>query len=201
MQEKHSTPNHPHIWDKKSEQGNRGYIGYRFPLSLSTIWRNHLPLTSKWRGTFQYFQFFFNVENSIKREMKWLRKNFFLHQFCIFFNVANSIKREENMKYWKQILKMLCFSIFKKIIKNSNNIPSISKTTQHIPMTWCTYLQSFEKILWHQCVFELQCENWTWWTDRRTDRQTDGGGVAISPVPRPTARREIKTDVPYKLAN
>ena len=29
---------------KKSEQGNRGYIGYRFPLSLSTIWRNHLPL-------------------------------------------------------------------------------------------------------------------------------------------------------------
>ena len=34
------------------------YIGYRFPLSLSTIWGNHLPhLTSKWRGTFQYFQF------------------------------------------------------------------------------------------------------------------------------------------------
>ena len=25
------------------------------------------------------------------------------------------------------------------------------------PMTWCTYLQSFEKI--NQCVFELQCEN------------------------------------------
>ena len=54
------------------------YIGYRFPMSLSTIWGNHLPanivfkfptcistiwrnhlphLTSKWRGTFQYFQF------------------------------------------------------------------------------------------------------------------------------------------------
>ena len=53
------------------------YIGYRFPVSLSTIWGNHLPvnfmlkfptcistiwrnhlphLTSKWRGTFQYFQ-------------------------------------------------------------------------------------------------------------------------------------------------
>ena len=53
------------------------YIGYRFPLSLSTIWGNHLPvnfmlkfptcistiwrnhlphLTNKWRGTFQYFQ-------------------------------------------------------------------------------------------------------------------------------------------------
>ena len=28
---------------KKSEQGNRGYIGHRFQLSLSTIWRNHLP--------------------------------------------------------------------------------------------------------------------------------------------------------------
>ena len=91
-------PNHPHIWDTKSEQGNSvardlprtgsetnttifviyRYIGYRFPLSLSTIWGNHLPvnfmfkfptwistiwrnhlphLTSKWRGTFQYFQF------------------------------------------------------------------------------------------------------------------------------------------------
>ena len=53
------------------------YIGYRFPLSISTIWGNHVPvnfmlkfptcistiwrnhlphLTSKWRGTFQYFQ-------------------------------------------------------------------------------------------------------------------------------------------------
>ena len=26
-------------------------------------------------------------------------------------------------------------------------------------MTWCTYLQSFEKI--QQCVFELQCENFS----------------------------------------
>ena len=52
------------------------YIGYRFPLSLSTIWGNDIRvnfmlkfptcistiwkttsyLTSKWRGTFQYFQ-------------------------------------------------------------------------------------------------------------------------------------------------
>ena len=74
-----------------------------------------------------------------------------------FFNVGNSIKREENMKFWrKKILKILFFSIF-KFIKNSNNIPSISKTIQHTPMTWCTYLQSFEKI--QRCVFELQCEN------------------------------------------
>ena len=29
----------------------------KFPTCISTIWRNHLPhLTSKWRGTFQYFQ-------------------------------------------------------------------------------------------------------------------------------------------------
>ena len=38
-------PHHPppHPWDQKSEQGNGGYSGYRFPLSLSTIWGNHLP--------------------------------------------------------------------------------------------------------------------------------------------------------------
>ena len=101
---------------------------------------------------------FLNVENSIKRE---IRKNcfppppdFFLYtNFLVFFNVGNSMNREENMKYWKQFF----FSIFKKFIKNSNNIPSISKTTHHTPMTWCTHVQSFEKI--HQCVFELQCEN------------------------------------------
>ena len=29
----------------------------KFPTCISTIWRNHPPhLTSKWRGTFQYFQ-------------------------------------------------------------------------------------------------------------------------------------------------
>ena len=36
--------------------------------------------------------FFFNVENSIKRE---IRKNC----FSSFFYVGNSMKREENMKY------------------------------------------------------------------------------------------------------
>ena len=115
-------------------------------------------------------QFFFNVGNSMKSEenIKYWKKrilNFFFqylqkntpHPGIIFvytnffFNVGNSMKREENMKYW------FFFSIFKKFIKKSNNIPSITKTTQHIPMTWCTYLQSFEKI--HRCVFELQCKN------------------------------------------
>ena len=42
------------------------------------------------------------------------------------------------MKFWRRkILKILFFSIFKKIIKNSSNIPSISKTIQHTPMTLC----------------------------------------------------------------
>ena len=51
-------------------------------------------------------------------------------------------------------------------------------------MTWCTYLQSLEKR--QQCVFELVRKLNV--TDRQT-RQTDGrtGGVAISPVPGPTA--------------
>ena len=100
------------------------------------------------------------------------------------------MKREENMKFWRIFFfKFYFFKYLKKFIKNSNNIPSISKTIQHTPITWCTYLQSFEKI--QQCVFELQCETWRTdgRTDGRTDRQTDRrtGGVAISPVPGPTA--------------
>ena len=35
------------------------------------------------------------------------------------------------------------FSIFKKFIKSSNNIPTISKTIKHTPMTWCTHLHSY----------------------------------------------------------
>ena len=80
-------------------------------------------LTSKWRGTFQYY-YFFNVENSIKREM---RKNcfskqknfntppppeFFLYTNFIFVNVGNSMKREENMKFWKKkFLQLFFFNI------------------------------------------------------------------------------------------
>ena len=71
--------------------------------------------------------------------------------------LGNIIKREENMKFKKKIRKIVFFSIFKKFIKNSNNIASISKTKQHSPMTWCMYMQSLEKI--QQYVFELQCEN------------------------------------------
>ena len=54
------------------------------------------------------------------------------------------MKRQENMKFKNNKITIF-FSIFKKFIKNSNNIPSISKTIQHTPMTWCTYLQSFRE--------------------------------------------------------
>ena len=80
-------------------------------------------LTSKWRGTFQYlfnvensikremrkwrgtFQFLFNVENSIKREMRKKYPQpppppFFTPNY--FFYVGNSMKRDENLKYWKE---------------------------------------------------------------------------------------------------
>ena len=76
---------------------------------------------------------FFNVENSIKSE---IRKNcfskkkklkrppppppppgiIFLHQFCICFYVGNSMKREENMKYWKKYI--FKFNFF-QYLKNS----------------------------------------------------------------------------------
>ena len=58
--------------------------------------------------------------------------------------IAWNAKKTWNIE--KKIYIYLFFSIFKKFIKNSNNIPSISKTIQLTPMTWCTYLQSFEKI-------------------------------------------------------
>ena len=92
-------------------------------------------------------------------------------------------RKHEILKKKKNIY---IFLIFKKFIKNSNNIPSISKTTQHTPMTWCTFLQSFEKI--QQCVFELVRKLNV--TDGRTGRRTEG--VAILPGLR--RRREIIRD-------
>ena len=70
---------------------------------------------------------FFNVENSIKRE---IRKNcfskkkiqhpppppdfFFFTNLFYFFDVGNSMKREENMKYWKtNIFKFYFFQYLK----------------------------------------------------------------------------------------
>ena len=41
---------------KNQNKGIEDYIGYIFPLSLSTIGETTSDLTSKWRGNFQYFQ-------------------------------------------------------------------------------------------------------------------------------------------------
>ena len=45
MQEKHYPPPPPiDMFEIKNQnKGIEDYIGYRFPLSLFTIWRNHLP--------------------------------------------------------------------------------------------------------------------------------------------------------------
>ena len=127
--------------------------------------------------------------------MKWerivfLKKIYPQPPTKFFFYVGNSMKRDENLKYWKHFF-FFFFSIFKKFIKNSNNIPSISKTIQHTPMTWCTYLQSFEKI--HQCVLSYSAKTKH---DGRTDRQTDGGRCNIS-RPGPSAPREIIKGIAY----
>ena len=96
----------PHPWDKKSEQGNGGYIGYRFPLSLSTIWGNHLPfnfmlkfpiyylekplpITSKWRGVTVPKR---KVEHTVSEGA------FFFQKF-----IKNCIKHEENMKWERNV--------------------------------------------------------------------------------------------------
>ena len=91
----------------------------------------------------------------------------------------------------------ILFSISKKFITNSNNIPSISKTKQHTPMTWCTYLQSFEKI--HRCVFELHTVRKLNVTDRQADRRT--GGVAISPVRAFGEAGDTYKHMPYPIPN
>ena len=114
--------------------------------------------------------------------------DFFFTPNYYFFNVGNSMKREENMKYWKKILKILFFSIFKKFIKNSNNIPSISKTIQHTPMTWCTYLQKFGENTSMRFWVTVRKLNVA---DRQTDGQRDGGRCNIS-RPGPSTPREIK---------
>ena len=143
--------------------------------------------------------FFFNVENSIKREMRKIffskKKNphpppppgfFFYTNYYYFFNVGNSMKREENKKYWKKNLKILFFSIFKKFKQHSINIKNYTAHPHdlvHVPAkfrenTSMRFLVTVRKLN----VTDRQTDGRT---DRRTDGQTDGrtGGVAISPVP------------------
>ena len=161
------------MWNKatRSPEISREQVQKLTPQFLLYIYWIYIPTVPYNLLSGETSIFFFNVENSIKREMRKNRfskkkkstppppppRNFFLHQFFIYFlmlEIAWNAKKTWNIEKKKLIL---LFSIFKKFIKSSNNIPSISKTIQHTPMTWCTYLQSFEKI--HQCVFELQCEN------------------------------------------
>ena len=51
-------PPPPHF---RSEQGNRGYIGYRFPMSLSIIWRNHLPFNQLVKWHFSIFSLMLKI--------------------------------------------------------------------------------------------------------------------------------------------
>ena len=80
MWKKHYTPHPQTIPTFEIQNQNKGIedimdIDSNWPSLLFGETTSHLHLTSKWRGTFQYL---FNVENSIKREI------FFLHQIIIF---------------------------------------------------------------------------------------------------------------------
>ena len=73
---------------------------------LVTILLVPLSLTSKWKGTFQYYylkKIFFNTRSPPPPPPE-----FFLHQIFVtpnfFLNVGNSMKHEENMKFWKKII-------------------------------------------------------------------------------------------------
>ena len=85
------------------------------------------------------------------------------------------------------LFQILFFSIFSKFIKNSSNIPSISKTIQHTPMTWCTYLQRFSRKYINAFLSysaKTKCDGRTdRWTDGRTDRQTGGRCNICRPGP------------------
>ena len=69
MWEKHYTP--PPIWEQNQNKGIEDIIDIDSNCPSLLFGETTSHLTSKWRGTFQYF---FNVENSIKRE---IRKNCF----------------------------------------------------------------------------------------------------------------------------
>ena len=166
---------------------------------ISTIWKNHLPhLTSKWRGTFQYFQshdkFFFNVENSIKREM---RKNcfskkkkstppppdfFFLHQFFfLMLEIPWNAKKTWNIE--KKNLKILFFSIFKKFIKIKTTFHQYQKLYSTPPWLCARTCKVSRKCInaFSSYSAKTKRDGQTDRQDRRTDRQTDGGALQYLP--------------------
>ena len=71
-------------------------------------------LTSKWRGTFQYFFLCW------KKHKTWNEKK------IVFPKRKSTRRKHEILK--KKILKFYFFQYLKNSLKNSNNIPSISKT-------------------------------------------------------------------------
>ena len=124
----------------------------------------------------------FNVENSIKCEMKWERSDFInnskIVKFCtpkyIFLDVGNSIKREENMKYGNKN------SIFKKLIKIQTTFHqyqefySTPHDMVHIPARFRENTSMRVRVTIRKLnVMDRQM-------DGRTDRRMDGGHCNIS---------------------
>ena len=100
-------------------------------------------------------------------------KFLFIPIFFLMLEIPWNAKKTWNFE------KKIFFSIFKKFIKNSNNIPSISKTIQHTPMTWCTppWLGA------RTCKVSRKYSNAFLVTVRKlnvTDGQTDAGRCNIS---------------------
>ena len=158
----------------------------------STIWRNTSHLTSKWRGTFNII--IFNVENSIKREMRkncFSKKknqhppppppNFFFHQiFFLMLEIAWNMKK--NMK--KKFLKFYFFQYLKnsyKIQTTFHQYQKLYSTPPWLGARTCKVSRKYSNAFLSYSAKTKRDGQ----TDRRTDGRTDGrtGGVAISPVP------------------
>ena len=93
------------------------------------------------------------------------------------------MKREENMKYCKQIILKLYFFQY---LKNSNNIPSISKTIQHTPHDLVHVPAKFQENTSMHFGVSAKIKR-DGWTDGRT------GALQYLPSPGLRRRREIKT--------
>ena len=108
-----------------------------------------------------------------------------------------SMKRKENMKFWQKILKIWFCSIFKKFIKkfkqHSINIKYYTAHPHDLVHIPAKFRENTAMRFW-VIVRKLNV------TDRQTDGQTDGrGGVAISPVPGPTAPAGDNKKIPWRL--
>ena len=91
---------------KNQNKGMEDHIGYRFPLSLPTIWGNHLPFNFMLKFPIYY------LEKPLPITSKWrrvtVRKRKVEHtvsEGAFFFQkfIQNSIEREENMKWERSV--------------------------------------------------------------------------------------------------